>query len=156
MHDSFKSSFFKVLGLLGLLGLGLTQVGCAYPVFEEPSVAVDSRDGHYPVHAQMGVPGQVIYAPPPRAIYVPSPRVIYAPPPPPRVIYAPPPPPRVIYAPPPPPRVVYAPRVYSPVNGWRHGNDFPPRAHERRHYRQGDGEPGRHDGRHDGRYDGRR
>jgi hypothetical protein len=137
MHDSFKSSFFKVLGLFGLLSFGLTQVGCAHPVFVEPSVVVHSRVGHFPVHAQIGLPGQVIYTPPPR----------------------------VIYAPPPPPRVVYVPHVYAPVHGWRHGYDGHQRGYERRHYRQGDGKPWRgdgdrrfdwqHDGRHDGRYDGR-
>jgi hypothetical protein len=138
MRYPFKSSFFKAIGMFGLLGLGLSQVGCAHPVSVEPSVVVHSRVGHFPVHAKIGVPGQVIYAPPSR----------------------------VIYAPPPPPRVVYVPRVYAPVYGWGHGHDGHQRGHDRRHYRQGDGDHGRggwdrrydrqHDGRHDGRHDERR
>lgn len=120
--------------LVGSLVLGLTQVGCAHPVFVEPSVVIHSRVGQFPVHAQIGLPGPMIYAPPPR----------------------------VIYAPPPPPRVVFVPRVHAPVYAWGHGHDGRQRVYERRHYRQGGGEYGRggwdrpHDGRHDGRYDGRR
>jgi len=133
----FKTWSRKAL-LTASLVLGLTQVGCAHPVYVEPSVVVHSRLGHFPVHAQIGVPGQVIYAPPPR----------------------------VIYAPPPPPRVVYVPRVYAPVYGWGPGYDGHQRGHERRYYRQGEGDQGRggwdrrydrqYDGRHDGRHDGRR
>ena len=85
MLFQFKSSFSRSLALLGMLGLGLVQGGCAHPVVVEPSVSVHSRIGHVPIYSQVGVPGSVYYAPPPR--------VIYAPPPPPRVIYAPPPPP---------------------------------------------------------------
>lgn len=95
MPYSFKPSFSRALALLGLLGLGLAQVGCAHPVVVEPSVSVHSRIGHFPVYAQVGVPGPVIYAPPPR----------------------------VIYAPPPPPRVVYVPRVVTPGYGWGHGHE---------------------------------
>jgi hypothetical protein len=132
-----KNGYHKAL-LVCSLALGLAQVGCAHPVFVEPSVVVHSRVGQFPVHAQIGFPGPVIYAPPPR----------------------------VIYAPPPPPRVVYVPRVYAPAHVWRHGHDFPQSGHERRFYRQGHGDDGRggqdrphdrrYDGRHDGRYDGRR
>lgn len=70
----FKSSFSRALALFGLLGLGVVQVGCAHPVVVEPSVVVHSRIGHFPVYAQVGVPGPVIYAPPP-----PPPRVVYVP-----------------------------------------------------------------------------
>jgi hypothetical protein len=115
MLFQFKSSFSRSLALLGMLGLGLVQVGCAHPVMVEPSVSVHSRIGHVPVYSHVGVPGSVYYAPPPR------------------VIYAPPPPPRVIYAPPPPPRVVYVPRAHVP---WGHGHDRGHRGHERRHYRE--------------------
>jgi hypothetical protein len=90
-----KSSFSRALGLVGLLALGLVQGGCAHPVFVEPSVTVHSRIGHFPVHAQVGLPGQVIYAPPPRVIYAPSP----------------------------PPRVVYVPRAVASVDGWGHGHE---------------------------------
>jgi hypothetical protein len=134
MRYPFKPSFSRAMALLGLLGLGLAQVGCAHPVVVQPSVSVHSRIGHLPVYTQVGVPGPVIYAPPPR----------------------------VIYAPPPPPRVVYVPRVYAPVYGWGHGHDSRQRGHERRHNRHDDREYGRggwdqrQDGRHDGRYDGRR
>jgi hypothetical protein len=108
----FKPSFSRAIALLGLLGLGLVQVGCAHPVVVEPSVSVHSRIGHFPVYAQVGVPGQVIYAPVPR----------------------------VIYAPPPPPRVVYVPRVYAPVSGWGHGHDGRQRGHERKQrHHNGDG-----------------
>lgn len=69
-----KSSFSRALALFGLLGLGVVQVGCAHPVVVEPSVVVHSRIGHFPVYAQVGVPGPVIYAPPP-----PPPRVVYVP-----------------------------------------------------------------------------
>jgi hypothetical protein len=108
----FKSSFSRAMALLGLLGLGFAQVGCAHPVVVEPSVAVHSRIGHFPVYAQVGVPGPVIYAPPPR----------------------------VIYAPPPPPRVVYVPRVVTPVYGLGHGHERR-WGHERRH-RDHDGHGG--------------
>jgi hypothetical protein len=88
----FKTWSHKAL-LMGSLVLGLTQVGCAHPVFVEPSVVVHSRLGHFPVQTQIGMPGQVIYAPPPRVIYVP------------------------------PPRVVYAPQIYRPAPVWQHGHD---------------------------------
>ncbi len=107
---SFKLPFSRAIAMLGLLGLGLAQVGCAHSVVE-PSVSVHSRIGHFPVYTQIGMPGPVIYGPPPR----------------------------VIYAPPPPPRVVYVPRVYSHVHGWGHGHDGHQRAHERRHFRRDDG-----------------
>ena len=107
---SFKLTFSRVIALLSLLGLGLAQVGCAHSVVE-PSVSVHSRIGHFPVYPQIGMPGPVIYGPPPR----------------------------VIYAPPPPPRVVYVPRVHAPVHGWGHGHDGHQRAHERRHFRRDDG-----------------
>ncbi|PIT77986.1 hypothetical protein [Limnohabitans sp. G3-2] len=124
----FKTLSRKAL-LMGSLLLGLTQVGCAHPVFVEPSVLVHSRLGHFPVHAQIGLPGPVIYAPPPR----------------------------VIYAPPPPPRVVFVPRVQAPVHGWGHGHDGRQRGQERRHNRHDDREYGRAwDPRHDGWHDGRR
>jgi hypothetical protein len=103
MFYPLKSSFSRAMGLLGLLALGVVQGGCAHPVFVEPSVSVHSRIGHFPVHAQVGLPGPVIYAPPPRVIYAP--------------------PPRVIYAPPPPPRVVLVPRAIAPVDGWGHGHE---------------------------------
>lgn len=90
----FKTWSRKAL-LMGSLVLGLTQVGCAHPVSVEPSVVVHSRLGHLPIQAQIGAPGQVIYAPPPR----------------------------VIYLPPPPPRVVYAPQIYRPAPVWQHGHD---------------------------------
>jgi hypothetical protein len=134
MRYPFKPSFSRAMALLGLLGLGLAQVGCAHPVVVQPLVSVHSRIGHLPVYTQVGVPGPVIYAPPPR----------------------------VIYAPPPPPRVVYVPRVSAPVYGWGHGHDSRQRGQERRHNRHDDREYGRggwdqrQDGRHDGRYDGRR
>ena len=105
MRLSFKPSFSRAMALLGVLGMGLVQVGCAHPVFIEPSVAVHSRVGHFPVHAQIGLPGPVIYAPPPRVVYAPPPRVVYVPPP------------------PPPPRVVYAPLVHSPMPGWNHAHE---------------------------------
>jgi hypothetical protein len=107
---SFKLPFSRAIAMLGLLGLGLAQVGCAHSVVE-PSVSVHSRIGHFPVYTQIGMLGPVIYGPPPR----------------------------VIYAPPPPPRVVYVPRVYAPVHGWGHGHDGRQRAHERRHFRRDDG-----------------
>ena len=144
MRFSVKPSFSRAMALLGLLALGFAQVGCAHPVVVEPSVSVHSRMGHFPVYAQVGVPGPVIYAPPPR--------VVYAPPPPPRVVYVP----RVyaprvyaprVYA----PRVyapgAYAPRVYAPVHGWGHGHDSRQRGHEQRGQEQR-GHERRHD-RHD-------
>ncbi len=107
MPYPFQPSFSRAMALLGLLGLGFVQVGCAHPVVVEPSVAVQSRIGHFPVYAQVGVPGPVIYAPPPR----------------------------VIYAPPPPPRVIYAPQVYGPAYGW--GTRYERRHwdHDRRHHK---------------------
>ena len=126
MPYSFKSSFSRAMALLGLLGLGVAQVGCAHPVVVEPSVSVHSRIGHLPVHTQIGLPRPVIFAPPPR----------------------------VIYAPPPPPRVVYVPRVYAPVHGWGHGHEGRQRGHDRRPYRHDDREHGR--GGWDHRHDGRR
>lgn len=124
----FKTWPRKGLLMCSLL-LGLTQVGCAHPVSVEPSVVVHSRVGHFPVHAQIGLPGQVIYTPPPRVIYAP-----------------------------PPPRVVFVPREHAPVYGWGHGHDGHQRGHERRHNRYDDREYGRDgwDRRHDGRHDGRR
>lgn len=118
----FKIRSRKALFMCSLV-LGLIQVGCAHPVFVEPSVIVHSRIGQFPVHAQVGFPGPVIHAPPPRVIYAP--------------------PPRVIYAPPPPPRVVFVPRVYAPVHGWEHRHEGPPKGRDRRHYRQGEAEHGR-------------
>lgn len=133
----FKTWPRKAL-LMFTLVLGLTQAGCAHSVFVEPSVVVHSRVGHFPVHAQIGLPGHVIYAPPPR----------------------------VIYAPPPLTRVVVVPYAFEPVVGRGHGHDGRQKGHDRRHYRQGDGEygrggldrqnGGRYEGRHDGRFDGRR
>jgi hypothetical protein len=79
-----SSQFFKIWSrkflLLGGLALGLSQVGCAHPLVVQPSVAVSSRIGHFPVYAQVGIPGPVVMVPPPRVIYAPPPRVIYAPP----------------------------------------------------------------------------
>ncbi len=107
--SSFKLSFSRAIALLGLLGLGLTQVGCAHSVVE-PSVSVHSRIGHFPVYTQIGVPGPVIYGPPPRVIYAP-----------------------------PPPRVLYSPRVSAPVHGWGHGHERR-WGHERKHqHYHGDG-----------------
>jgi hypothetical protein len=130
MLFQFKSSFSRSLTLLGMLGLGWVQVGCAHPVVIEPLVSVHSRIGHFPVYAQVGVPGPVYSAPP-------------------RVIYAPPP--RVIYVPPPPPRVVFVPRAPVPWDHpsaqiWGHGHDRGHRGHERRHYREDERDRG-HDGR---------
>ena len=76
--SSFKLSFSRAIARLGLLGLGLTQVGCAHSVVE-PYVSVHSRIGHFPVYTQIGVPGPAIYSPPPRVIYAPPPRVLYSP-----------------------------------------------------------------------------
>lgn len=105
MLYSFKSPFSRAMALVGMLGLGFAQVGCAHPVVMEPSVVFSSQIGQSPVYAQVGIPGPVIYAPPP---------------------------PRVIYAPPPPPRVVFVPRVVTPVYGWGHGHERR-WGHERRH-----------------------
>ncbi|WP_233253698.1 hypothetical protein [Limnohabitans sp. 2KL-1] len=113
MRHSFKSSFSRVMALLGLLGVGLAQVGCAHPVVVEPSVSVHSRIGHFPVYTQVGVPGPVIYAPPPRVIYAP-----------------------------PPPRVVYSPRVYAPAQIWGHGHERGHRGQEGRHHREEERERG--------------
>ena len=130
MRFLFKPSVSRAVALLGLLGLAFAQVGCAHPVVVEPSVSVHSRIGHFPVYAQVGLPGPVVYALPPR--------VIYAPPPPPRVVYVP-----RVYAP-----GAYAPRVYAPVQGWGYGHDGRQRGHEqrgqeRRHERHDDGGRGR-------------
>ncbi|WP_108408208.1 hypothetical protein [Limnohabitans sp. 2KL-17] len=123
MRFKFKPSFSRAIALFGLLGLGLAQVGCAHPVVVEPSVSVHSRIGHFPVYAQVGVPGPVVYALPPRVVYAPPPRVVYLP-------------------------GGYAPRVYAPVHGWGHGHDgrqrgHEPRGHESRNDRQDDGGRGR-------------
>ena len=130
MLFQFKSPFSRSLALLGLLGLGLMQGGCAHPVFVEPSVSVHSRIGHVPVYTQVGVPGPVYYAPP---------RVIYAPP---RVIYAPPPPPRVVHV----PRVhvprVHVPQGHPPAQIWDHGHDRGHRGQERRQLREEERERG--------------
>ena len=108
--SSFKLSFSRAIALFGLLGLGLTQVGCAHPLAVEPSVSGHSRIGHFPVYTQIGVPGPVIYGPPPRVIYAP-----------------------------PPPRVLYSPRVSVPVHGWGHGQ-VRRWGHERKHQQHhGDG-----------------
>jgi hypothetical protein len=125
MRYLFKPFFSRTIALLGLLGLGLAQVGCAHPVVVEPSVSVHSRIGHFPVYSQVGVPGPVMYAPSPR----------------------------VIYAPPPPPRVVFVPRVAAPVHGWGHGSDGRQWGHERGQYRTQHSGPvrGVWDRRHDGR-----
>jgi hypothetical protein len=123
MLDSFKSSGSRVLALLGLLGLGLTQAGCAHPVVVEPSVSVHSRIGHAPVYAHVGVPGPVYYAPP---------RVIYAPPPPPRVIVVP----RVHV-----PRV-HVPHGHPPAQIWGRDHDRGHRGQERRQFREGERERG--------------
>ena len=123
MPFQFNSSFSRSLALLGMLGLGLVQVGCAHPVVVEPSVSVHSRIGHFPVYSQVGMPGSVYYDPPPR----------------------------VIYAPPPPPRVVVVPRAHvpwghPPAQIWGHGHDRGQRGHERRHDREDERDRG-HDGR---------
>lgn len=127
MRDPFKPFISRAVALLGLLGLGFMQVGCAHSVVLEPSVTVHSRTGHFPVYGQVGVPGAVVYAPPPRVIYVPAP----------------------------PPRVVYAPSVWGPVHAWghrhgRHGGHRDGRWDERRDDRY-EGRPG-----HGERYEGRR
>ena len=131
MLFQFKSSFSRSLALLGMLGLGWVQVGCAHPVVIEPSVSVHSRIGHVPVYAQVGVPGSVHYAPPPRVIYAPPPRVIYVPPPPPRVVFVP---------------RAHVPWGHPPVQIWGHGHDRGHRRQERRHDRQEERDRG-HDGR---------
>jgi hypothetical protein len=112
--NSFKPLFSRAMALLGLLGLGLTQVGCAHPVVVEPSVSVHSRIGHFPVYTQIGLPGGVIYAPPPRVIYTPPPRVVFVPP-------------------------VHAPNLYAPVNGWGHRHERHVRGHARQHERHDGG-----------------
>lgn len=117
MRFSFKPSISRAMALLGLLGLGFVQVGCAHPVVVEPSVVVSSRIGHFPVYAQVGVPGPVVVMPSPR----------------------------VIYAPPPPPRVIYAPQVYGPVYDWGRGHDRRHWGHERRHPQYDEGGRGHRD-----------
>lgn len=114
MRFSFKPSMSRAMALLGLLGLGFVQVGCAHPVVVEPSVSISSRIGHFPVYAQVGVPGPVVVMSPPRVIYAP-------------------PPPRVIYAP-----QVYGP-VYGPVYGGGRGHDRRHWGHERRHPQHDEG-----------------
>lgn len=94
MLNSLKPAISRAMALLGLLGLGLAQAGCAHPVAIEPSVSVHSHIGHFPVYAQVGVPGAVLYAPPPRVIYAPAPR----------------------------PRVVHIPHGHAPLDGWGHGH----------------------------------
>ena len=123
MLFQFNSSFSRSLALIGMLGLGLVQGGCAHPVVVEPSVSVHSRIGHFPVYSQVRVPGSVYYGPP-------------------RVIHVPPPPPRVIYVPPPPPRVVYVPRAHPPAQIWDHGHNRWHRGQERRQYREDERERG--------------
>lgn len=118
MLFQFKSSFSRSLAWLGLLGLGLAQVGCAHPVVVEPSVSVHSRIGHVPVYSQVGVPGPVYYAPP-------------------RVIYVPPPPPRVVVVP-----RVHVPQGHPPMQIWGHGHDRWHRGQERRQYREDERERG--------------
>ncbi len=124
----FKSSFSRSVAWLGLLGLALVQVGCAHPVFVEPSVSVHSRIGHAPVYGHVGVPGPVYYAPP---------RVIHAPPPPPRVVYVP-----QVHV----PRVhvprVHVPQGHPPAQIWGHGHDRGHRGHERRQFREEERERG--------------
>ena len=112
MLFQFKSPFSRSWALLGLLGLGLMQVGCAHPVVVEPSVTVHSRIGHVPVYTQVGVPGPVYYAPP-------------------RVIYVPAPPPRVVVVP-----RVYVPQGHPPPQIWGHGHERGHRGHERRQFRE--------------------
>lgn len=104
MRFSFKPSISRAVSLLGLLGLGFMQVGCAHPVVVEPSVSVSSRIGHFPVYAQVGVPAPMVVMP-----------------------QAP-----VFYAPP-PPRVIYAPPVYGPAYGWGYGHDRRSWGHDHRY-----------------------
>jgi hypothetical protein len=113
MLFQFKSPFSRSWALLGLLGLGLMQGGCAHPVVVEPSVTVHSRIGHVPVYTQVGVPGPVYYAPP-----------------------------RVIYVPAPPPRVVFVPRVHPPAQIWDNGHNRVHRGQARRQYRKEERERG--------------
>ena len=113
MLFQFKSPFSRSWALLGLLGLGLMQGGCAHPVVVEPSVTVHSRIGHVPVYTQVGVPGRVNYAPP-----------------------------RVIYAPAPPPRMVFVPRAHPPAQIWDNGHNRVHRGQERRQYRKEERERG--------------
>ena len=73
----FKHSMTRGMGLLGLLGLGFVQAGCAHQVMVEPSVVFHSRLGSAPVTVQVGVPG-VVYMPQPHVVYgAPAPRVVY-------------------------------------------------------------------------------
>lgn len=124
MRFSFRSPFSRSWALLGLLGLALVQVGCAHPVFVEPSVSVHSRIGHAPVYGHVGVPGPVYYGPP---------RVIYAPPPPPRVIYVP----RVHV-----PRV-HVPQAHPPAHIGGRDHDRGRRGQERGQFREEERERGR-------------
>ncbi len=123
MLFSFKSSFSRPLALLGLLGLGLLQGGCAHPVFVEPSVRVHSGIGHAPVYSHVGVPGPVYYGPP---------RVIHVPPPPPRVVVVP-----QVHVP-----RVHVPRAHPPAQIWDQGHNRVHRGQERRQYREEDRERG--------------
>ncbi len=118
MRFSFKSSISRTMTVLGLLGLSFMQAGCAHPVVVEPSVSVSSRIGHFPVYAQVGVPGPVVVMP-----------------------QAP------VYYAPPPPRVIYAPQVYGPAYGWRSGHEHRSWRHERRHPHHDGGWGNRGDGR---------
>ena len=54
--------------LLFLAGLGLTQAGCAHPVWVEPSVGVHAHMGgpvYGSIHAPVYVPPPVMVSPPP-------------------------------------------------------------------------------------------
>lgn len=123
MRFSIKPSFSRAMALLGLLGLGAVQTGCAHPVVMEPSVSFSTQIGHAPVYAQVGLPGTVIYGPP-----------------------------RVIYAPPPPPRVIYAPQVYRPAPAWAYGHDRH-WGHDRHERGRGERRDDRRDGRRGGHGD---
>lgn len=62
--------------LLGVAVLGLSQVGCAHPVWVEPSVAVHARVGG-PVYGPVYGPPPVVVAQPP--VWVPAPPVFVPP-----------------------------------------------------------------------------
>lgn len=121
-------SFSKAMALLGLVSLGLTQVGCAHPVVVEPSVSVHSHIGRYPVYGQVGVPGPFYHAPP---------RVIYVPPPPPRVIYVP-----QVHVPQVHVPRVHVPQGHPPAQIWGHRHDHGHRGQERRQHREEERERG--------------
>jgi hypothetical protein len=59
----FKAGSRWAMLLLSLVA-AQAQVGCAYPVMVQPSVAVSSRVGQFPVYAQVGVPGPMVVMPP--------------------------------------------------------------------------------------------